>query len=804
MWGEGKWPEPVAEARRGAGRHKSKGLRALDRCGPLGLTETMNSSRGTTLMLVFAVAGLAIAGLFAVAGLDVAVTVSLILVAVAPLSALLQETFEKLRRRQPGVDIIALIAVIAALTLGEFLTAAIIGVMLATGRFLEEYAGGRAQRELTALIRRAPRTATVVGANGEVETVEVETVRRGDRLLVKAGEVVPVDGVVMGGVAVVDESALTGEPLPVERVTGDLVSSGTVNAADVFEITATEEAAKSTYAGIIRLVEAARESRAPAMRLADRWAAWFVPLALSVSGLAWIVSGDPTRGLAVLVVATPCPLLLAVPIAVVSGISRAAHRGVVFRGGGALEALGTTRNIVIDKTGTVTVGRPTLRSITVFDPSVTESDVLALAASVDQVSSHILARSIVDAANARDIEFPLPTEVSEQHGAGVSAKVGERDVAVGKLGWILDGSPEPPVVTQFRARVTKVSPTVAYVSLDRAVVAAFVFDDQIRPDAASTIRALRRTGVEKVVMATGDHPLVARSVGMAIGVDDILAEAVPEEKVKLLKEMQRTGITAMVGDGINDAPALAAADVGVAMGARGATASSEAADVVLVVDRLDRLVDAIGIAQRSRRIAVQSVVIGMGLSLVAMSVASFGLLVPIAGALVQEGIDVIAILNALRALGGKSPTQTGPRLPPELSDELRVEHRRLIPQLDRLRDVADALDTQPSAEALRALHDVERFLVEDILPHEAHDENVVYPRMTSILPGEDPLATMSRAHREIFHLVEVFERQIADLPDSGPGPADVRDLRRTMYGLHAVLRLHFDQEEELYASLEPS
>ncbi len=763
----------------------------------------MRSLRATALMLTFTVAGLASAGLFALLDFERGAEVALIAVAIVPLLPLVGEMIAKLRRRQPGVDVIALVAVVASLALGELLTAAIIGLMLATGQFLEDYAAGRAERELTALIQRAPRTAHLTRGD-TVETVDIDEIQRGDLLLVKSGEVIPVDGVVTGGFAVVDESALTGEPLPVERMKGDLVSSGTVNAADAFEIQATDEAAQSTYAGIIRLVQSARESRAPGVRMADRWGGWFVPLALGVSGLAWLVSGDPVRALAVLVVATPCPLLLAVPIAVVSGISRAAHRGVVFRGGGALEALAQTRSVVIDKTGTVTVGRPVLRSIKVFDESLAEGDVLSLAASLDQVSSHILARSIVEAAHERGLELPIPVDVSERHGAGVSAKLGGREIAVGKLAWILDGSPEPAAVEVFRSRVTRVSPTVVYVSIDGEIAGALVFDDQVRADAAYTIRALRRTGVEKVVMATGDNPLVARSVGMAIGVDDILAEATPEEKVLVLEDLQRGGITTMVGDGINDAPALAAADIGVAMGARGATASSEAADVVLVVDRLQRLVDAIGIAQRTRRIAAQSVVIGMGLSLVAMSAAAFGLLVPIVGALVQEGIDIIAILNSLRALGGRTATQMGPRLPAELSDELRIEHERLIPQLDRLRQVADAIDTQSPADALRSLHEVEEFLVKEILPHEANDEMEIYPRMSEILPGDDPMATMSRAHREIFHLVELFQRQVADLPAGGPEPADITDLRRTLYGLHAILRLHFDQEEELYASLDES
>jgi heavy metal translocating P-type ATPase len=761
----------------------------------------VSTASSTRLILILCAVGLGAAGVFALAGLDVFVDVSLVVVAVIPLASLVGEVVEKLRRREPGVDVIALLAVASALTLGELLTAAIVGLMLSTGRFLEEYAAGRAERELTSLVERAPRGAHLLTDAG-LETVEVERVKPRDRLLVKAGEVIPVDGVLLSSTADVDESALTGEPLPVHLQPGDLLRSGAINAADAFEMQASGDASDSTYAGIVRLVEEARESRAPAVRLADRWAGWFVPLTIGVAGLAWAISGDPVRALAVLVVATPCPLLLAVPIAVVSGISRAARRGVVFRGGAALEMLAQTVNLVIDKTGTVTVGEPVLRSITLFDPDLSEDEVLVLAASTDQVSTHILARAIVDAAHARGLTLEMPSDVNEVPGSGVSARLNGRRVAVGRLQWLLGDGPVPPSIGEFRRRLARMAPTAVYVAVNGDVVAAIVFDDEIRPDAAHTIRALRRTGVRTVVMATGDHPVVARSVGIAVGADDVLAEATPRDKVEVLDELRAGGVTAMIGDGINDAPALAAADVGVAMGARGATASSEAADVVLIVDRFQRLVDAIGIAQRSRRIAVESVVIGMGLSLGAMSLASFGLLTPLAGALLQEVIDVIAILNALRALGGQAAGQAGPRLPQEVSQRLRLEHDHLQPKLDRIRSAADVLDGLSPSEALVTLRELEALLLDEIIPHETADENEIYPLMSEILPGEDPMATMSRTHREIFHLVDILGRQLDDLAPEGPDSADVKDLRRTLYGLHAILKLHFDQEEELYLSLQ--
>lgn len=752
-------------------------------------------------VLVVTSALMVAAGAFALLDLDGLVLAALVGAAVLPLIPLLREMFEKLRRGQTGVDVVALLAVAGALALGEYLTAAVIGVMLATGHFLEDYAAGRAERELTSLLARAPRVAHRVKGD-RVETVPIGEVRAGDRLLIKAGEVVPVDGVVLSPSALIDQSALTGEPLPVDKETGDLVASGTLNAADAFHLHATDDAEHSTFAGIVRLVETARESKAPSTRLADRWAGWFVPLALGVAGLAWLVSGDPVRGLAVLVVATPCPLILAVPIAVVSGISRAANQGIVFRGGGALETLAQVRHLVIDKTGTVTVGRPSLRSIRLFSSDFDEDRVLALSASVDQVSTHVLARAIVDAAHERGVRLEVPDDATEEAGAGVSARIDGHAVSVGKLGWLLESASLPPEGEDFNRRMSRVAPTAVFVAIDGTVQAAMVFDDAIRPDAAATIRALRRTGVRRVVMATGDHPVVAQSVGMAVGVDEVIAEATPTDKVKILSELQRDGVTAMVGDGINDAPALAAADVGVAMGARGATASSEAADVVLVVDELQRLADGIGIARRSRRIAVQSAAVGMGLSLGAMGFAAFGLLAPIVGALIQEGIDIIAITNSLRALGGGPKRVKGQKLPADMSARLAAEHREIRPRLESIRDTADQMDLLEPGEALEALRAIERFLVDEVLPHEAADEHEIYPYLAELLPGDDPMSMMSREHREIFHLIEVFGHQISDLPEEGPDPADIRDLRRTMYGLHAILRLHFDQEEDLYLALK--
>lgn len=754
----------------------------------------------TRWMLVGTTAALVLGGVLWAADLPSAADLAFGLAGVGPLVRLTADMLKQLRRGRPGVDLIAFLAVVSALILGEYLTAGIVGLMLATGQYLDAYAAGRAERELTTLAARAPRVAHVI-EDGDVRTVDVDEVAPGDWLLVKSMEVVPVDGLVGATAALLDESALTGEALPVQREAGDLVRSGVINAASAFELQSVATAEASTYAGIVRLVRQAQESRPPVVRLADRWAAWFVPFTLALAATAWVISGDPVRALAVLVVATPCPLLLAVPIAIVSGISRAARRGIIFRGGAALEALARTDRMLVDKTGTLTVGSPALATLTALDSSVDPVEALRLGASVDQASTHILARALVAEARRRGLATSLPEAVLEVAGSGVAGTVEGRQVAVGNAAWV-SGDRESPAVAAFRRRMVRVAPLTVFMAVDGVPVAAATFDDTIRRDAARTLRTLRGMGIERIDMATGDHPVVAQSVGLAIGVDQVLAECTPEDKVVTLRDMSTDGTVAMVGDGINDAPALAAADVGIAMGARGATASSEASDVVLVVDQLGRLVDALAIAQRSRSIAIQSIVIGMGLSLVAMGAAALGLIPPIAGALLQEVIDIIAIGSALRALTDPSRDRASPKLSPELSARLQAEHEVLMPRLEEIRTVADRLDEFTPAEAISCLERIRRLLLDEIVPHEIEDDRVIYPELAGVMGGDDPLGLMSRSHREIFHLIDVFDRVLTDVASNGPDTADLRDLRRLLYSLHAILRLHFEQEEELYASLD--
>jgi heavy metal translocating P-type ATPase len=693
-----------------------------------------------------------------------------------------------------GVDLIAVLSMAGAVALGEMLAGVVIALMVAGGGALEDFAQQRARRELHRLLARAPASANRYG-DGAIAQVALAEVRPGDRLLVRAGEAVPVDGVIVSGTAVLDESALTGEPLPVAREPGERARSGTVNAGDPFDLRASATAERSTYAGIVRLVQAAQAEKAPFVRLADRYALLFVPLALAIAGAAWLASGDPVRALAVLVVATPCPLILAAPVAIVAGISRAARDGILVKGGGALETLARGQVLLFDKTGTLTSGRARLATIET-DGDVAGEELLRLAASLDQVSQHVIAEALVGAARERGLALAVPVDVREEPGAGLEGTVDGRRVALGSYAWISARTGPAAWSDHVLRRMTYEGTTSVFVAIEGVLRGALLFGDDIRTDTPKALRRLREAGITKMVMVTGDRSDVAEAIGAALGIDSVLAERSPEDKVAAVLAERGAAVTLMVGDGVNDAPALAAADVGIAMGARGSGASAEAADVVLLVDRLDRLADALQIAKRARSIALQSVLAGMALSLTAMIVAAFGWLVPVAGALLQEAIDVAVILNALRALGRGE--RRPPTLPGAVSERLQAEHQELQPLLDRIRTLAERLDVLPAIDARTELGEVHRLLHDELLPHELREEADLYPTVAGLMGGRDPMAAMSRTHREIIHLVGVYGRLVGDWPGEGPDPVLIGDLRRVLFGLEAILRLHLAQEEEIF------
>jgi heavy metal translocating P-type ATPase len=546
-----------------------------------------------------------------------------------------------------GVDAIAALSIGVGLALGENLAAAIVAVMYAGGQLLESFAEGRARRDMTALLGRVSRTA--MRYRGEtLESVPIEALKPQDRILVRKGEVVPVDGRLLAATAVLDLSALTGESLPVPIQMGHEVPSGCSVLGDAFDLLVLRESKESTYAGIVRLVEQAQASRAPMARLADRYALVFLGITLLLSGGAWWWSGDATRALAVLVVATPCPLILAVPVAVIAGMSRAAAHGVLVKTAGALEALATVSTVVVDKTGTVTSARPEVGDIRP-EAGFTAADVLALAASLDQASGHVAAEALVRAAVARKLDLTLPQAVVEDAGRGLTGLVGSRRVVLGGSGYVLSQLSSGQAFTH--AGVDSGTAVVA-VGVDGMAAGLILLSDPIRQDADAAIAAFRSGGIRRIVMASGDRTDVAVKASATLGLDAVAGDLTPEGKVDLIRRERTQGVVMMVGDGVNDAPALALSDVGVAIGARGSAASSEAADVVLLADDLARLPLACAIARRSRAIARQSAVAGLVLSGGAMVLAAFGHLTPVQGALLQEVIDVAVILNALRALRG--------------------------------------------------------------------------------------------------------------------------------------------------------
>lgn len=545
-----------------------------------------------------------------------------------------------------AADLVAALAILAAIVLDQPFSGLVIVLMQTGGEALEHFAERRASAAVRALEAEAPRRANRMTGEQILE-VEADTIAVGERILVRPGEMVPCDGVVESGSAQVDVARLTGEPLPRRVAPGAELRSGTIVLESPLVLRVTTAAGASLYARIVELVRTAQASKAPLQRVADRYAIWFTPLTLLVAALAYLASGDPLRVLAVLVVATPCPLILATPVAIIGGINRAARRQIIIRHGGALEALASVDTAVFDKTGTLTVGKPEVATVQPVPP-FTEAELLRLAGSVELGSGHLLARTLVAATIARGIDLAPAYGVTEAAGRGVWGMVEGRRVTVGAFSLIRDR--EPKAIAKLQLLHGEGAALRAYVAVDGDAAGSVTYADRIRPDAVQVVAELRRLGLRHIVLLSGDHADNVSQVAMAANIQEVAADLLPQDKVAhVLRLAKASRRVLMVGDGTNDAPALSSAAVGLALAAHGGGIAAEAADVVLLVDNLGRVPEAVHIGRRTMRIARQSIVVGLGLSAIAMLVAAAGYLAPAPGALLQEAIDVAVILNALRA-----------------------------------------------------------------------------------------------------------------------------------------------------------
>ncbi len=556
------------------------------------------------------------------------------------------EILRDIFRGQFGVDLIAGVALASTFLFGAYLPGIIVLIMLSGGETLEAYAMHRARRELSLLLAHAPVIAHIKTDTGLAD-VAVSDVKIGDTVLVKPGEIIPVDGTVIEGISSVDESAMTGESIPEEKRPGSFVISGTKNTSAVLYVTSTKEASESRFEQILKLVKDAEESRAPLVRLADRYSVYFTLLTFGIAVATYLLTHDTTRVLSVLVVATPCPLILATPIAIISGISRSAKRGIIVKNGGALESLASAKTFVFDKTGTITLGVPEVARVDVFRG---EGDILALSASLDQCSTHILARALVAHSVAQNKKLLYPEACFEHFGEGIEGSLNGTMYRFGSLKFMTrSGILVKESVKAHHTEAQDLGLIAVYLSEGTEIIGAVLFADKPRPDAKSMFDSLRALGMHKIMLLTGDKHTVAERIGAEIGITDIHAECLPEDKVKYVRELKKNDRpVVMVGDGVNDAPALAVSDVGIALGTGGETASSEAAHIVVVSGSLSRVLEAYQVAKRTLTVAKQGIFIGIGLSLVAMILGSIGTIEPLTGALLQEGIDVLVILNALR------------------------------------------------------------------------------------------------------------------------------------------------------------
>lgn len=555
---------------------------------------------------------------------------------------ILRNMWHDLRSGTYGIDILAATAIVASIILGEYWAAIVIVVMFTGGEALEHYAEHRARSELDALLKHAPRTAHVL-RKGKTIRVKVSEIRVGDKVIIKAGEVVPVDAVVIEGTASFDEASLTGESLPQVKERNDQLLSGSINLDGPITAKATATVDDSQYQQIIKLVRAASANQAPFVRLADRYSLPFTLSAYALASTVWILSGDAIRFLEVIVVATPCPLLLAAPIAVISGMARASRYGIIVKTGSALERLAEARTIAFDKTGTLTTGTLSVETVVSFG-SHTKDEILGLAASLEQNSNHVVAQAIVTAAQKQKLKFSKAKHVQEIAGRGLHAQLKGQDLLIGRLSLLEEYGVSLP--SKFKAG--SITQTAAYLAVDGELAGIVTLSDQLRPDSAATIKRLRELGLQDFIMVTGDNQAAANVIAKQLGITHVHAEALPADKLHLLDNVKKRPL-AFVGDGVNDAPILTAADVGIALGARGSTAASESADMVIMLDDVSRVASSREIARRTFKIARQSILVGIGLSLGLMAIFATGKFTPLAGAIVQEVVDVVVIVNALRA-----------------------------------------------------------------------------------------------------------------------------------------------------------
>lgn len=606
------------------------------------MSSTVEFLRNRKLMM-FVLVGLATGVMLWLTGAEMAlgVTAYLVLGIVIVITAI--DMFKDLMRGHWGLDILAVIAMIATLAVQEYVAGLIIALMLTGGEALEDLAARRASRELDQLLNRAPAFAgRIHPVTGEVERIAIEEVKVGDELLVRSSEILPVDGVLLSDHATIDESSVTGEPIPANYHAGDPLLSGTVNSTTSFTMRAQKVAADSNYASIVRLVEEAVDSRAPMVRLADRYAVPFTIVSLLIAGFAWFLSGDPVRFAEVLVVATPCPLLIATPVAFMGGMSSAAKLNVIIKDGGVLEVLARVRAVAFDKTGTLTEGKADV--VEIHPAARTVDETLQLAAAAEQYSVHVFADPIVASARTQQLELPEVVTADEVATNGVLASLADgTSVRVGKPSFIeeVTGPIDRPVLSAGE--------TAVYVSVGDELAGVIILSDPIREQSADTVSRLRRAGVAEIAMVTGDITSTAESVAHAVDIQTVHAETTPQTKVRIVQAMRPRPVL-MVGDGINDAPVLAAADVGVAMAGRGATVASESAAAVITSNDIARVADVAYVSRRTVQIALQSIWMGIIISVGLMLVAAFGYLPAVVGALLQEIVDLVAILSALRAL----------------------------------------------------------------------------------------------------------------------------------------------------------